>query len=147
MLWSIRYRLLCWLLRLLVPCGLDELDLENAVLRHQLKVLRRGGRRVLFTTADRAFLAAAARVPCRELVGPDTLARRAPWPADRRTQKRRRTRPISRRRTRRRCRCGAAGDECEHLTRVRVLGDDYRTAMKREQTLALGEHPIDGPGP
>src|SRR6266540_5419189 len=47
MLWSIRYRLLYWLLRLLVRCGLDELDLETVVLHHQLKVLRRGGRRVL----------------------------------------------------------------------------------------------------
>jgi hypothetical protein len=79
-LWSIRYRLLCWLLRLLVRCGLDELDLETVVLRHQLKVLRRGGRRVLFTTADRAFLAAAARALSRHrwksfLVGPDTLRR------------------------------------------------------------------------
>jgi hypothetical protein len=43
-LWSIRYRLLCWLLRLLVRYGLDELDLETVVLHHQLKVLRRGGR-------------------------------------------------------------------------------------------------------
>jgi putative transposase len=80
MLWSIRYRLLCWLLRVLVRCGLDELDLETVVLHHQLKVLRRGGRRVLFTTADRAFLAAAARVLSRHrwksfLVGPDRLAR------------------------------------------------------------------------
>jgi hypothetical protein len=81
MLWSIRYRLLCWLLRLLVRCGLDELDLENAMLRHQLKILRRrGGRRLLFTTADRAFLAAVARVLSPDwrrsfLVGPDTLAR------------------------------------------------------------------------
>jgi hypothetical protein len=66
MLWSIRYGLVCWLLRLLVRCGLDELDLENAVLRHQLKVLRRGGRRVAFTTADRAFLAASARVLSRD---------------------------------------------------------------------------------
>jgi len=79
-LWSIRYRLLCWLLRLLVRCGLDELDLETVVLRHQLKVLRRGGRRVLFTTADRAFLAAAALALSRHrwksfLVGPETLAR------------------------------------------------------------------------
>jgi hypothetical protein len=79
-LWSIRYRLLCWLLRLLVRCGLDELDLETVVLHHQLKVLRRGGRRVLFTTADRAFLAAAALALSRErwrsfLVGPDTLRR------------------------------------------------------------------------
>jgi hypothetical protein len=31
MLWSIRYRLFCGLLSLLVRCGLDELDLENAV--------------------------------------------------------------------------------------------------------------------
>ncbi len=78
--WSIRYRLLRWLLRLLVRCGLNELDLETLVLRHQLKVLRRGGRRVSFTTADRAFLAAAARVLSRDrwksfLVGPDTLMR------------------------------------------------------------------------
>jgi hypothetical protein len=81
MLWSIQYRLLCGLLRLLVRCGLDELDLENAVLRHQLKILRRrGGRRPRFTTGDRAFLAAAARVLSRDrwrsfLVGRDTLAR------------------------------------------------------------------------
>src|SRR6266542_3128217 len=66
MLWSIRYRSVCWLLRLLVRCGLDELDLEKAVLRHQLKVLRRGGGPALFTTADRAFLAASARVLSRD---------------------------------------------------------------------------------
>jgi len=66
MLWSIRYRSVCWLLRLLVRCGLDELDLEKAVLRHQLKVLRHGGGRALFTTADRAFLAASARVLSRD---------------------------------------------------------------------------------
>ena len=80
MLWSIRYRLLCWVLRLLVRCGLDEADLETVVLRHCLKVLRRGGGRVLFATADRALLAAAARVLPRHRrksfrVGPDTLAR------------------------------------------------------------------------
>ncbi len=81
MLWSIRYRLFCGLLRLLVRCGLDELDLENAVLRHQLKILRRRrGRRLLFTTADRAFLTAVARFLSRDrwssfLVGPDTMAR------------------------------------------------------------------------
>jgi hypothetical protein len=50
------------------------------MLRHQLKVLRRGGRRVLFSMADRAFLAAVARVLSRNrwksfLVGPDTLTR------------------------------------------------------------------------
>ena len=71
---------MCWLLRLLVRCGLDELDLEKAVLRHQLKVLRRGLGRAVFTTADRAFLAASARVMSRDrwrsfLVGPDTLVR------------------------------------------------------------------------
>ncbi|HEY3208775.1 MAG TPA: hypothetical protein VGL18_03150 [Actinomycetota bacterium] len=80
MLWSIRYRLLCWLLRLLVRCGLDEVDLETVVLHHQLKVLRRGGRRVPFTTADRAFLAAAALALSGHRlrsfpVGPDTLRR------------------------------------------------------------------------
>src|SRR4051812_24242262 len=62
MLWSFRYRLQCWLLRLLVRFGVDERDLEAAVLRHQLKILRRGGVRPRFTTADRAFLAAAARL-------------------------------------------------------------------------------------
>jgi transposase len=81
MLWSIRYRLLCGLLRLLVRCGVDERDLEAVVLRCQLKILRRhGGRRPRFTTADRAFLAAAARLLSRDrwrsfLVGPDTLLR------------------------------------------------------------------------
>src|SRR6266511_2760941 len=54
MLWSVRYRLLCWLLHLLVRCGLDELELETVVLRHQLKILARGGTRPRFTTADRA---------------------------------------------------------------------------------------------
>ena len=81
MLWSIRYRLLCGLVRLLVRCGVDERDLEAVVLRCQLKILRRqGGKRPLFTTADRAFLAAAARLLSRDrwssfLVGPDTLLR------------------------------------------------------------------------
>jgi hypothetical protein len=44
MLWSFRYRLLCLLLRLLLRCGVEERDLETAVLRHQLKILRREGR-------------------------------------------------------------------------------------------------------
>jgi hypothetical protein len=87
MLWSTRFRLLCWLLHLLVPCGLDEQDLETVVLHHQLKVLRPCGGRVLFTTADRAFLAAAARVVSRHrwksfLVGPDTVARWHGGPAE-----------------------------------------------------------------
>jgi hypothetical protein len=80
MLWSIRYRLLRWLLRLVVRYGLDEIDLENAVLRHQLKILRRGGGRPRWTDADRAFLAAAAQLLSRDrwtsfLVGSDTLMR------------------------------------------------------------------------
>jgi hypothetical protein len=80
MLWSIRYGLLRWLLRLVVRSGLDELDLENAVLRQQLKILRRGGGRPRWTDADRAFLAAAAQLLSRDrwtsfLVGSDTLVR------------------------------------------------------------------------
>ena len=84
MLWSFRYRLLCRVLCLLVRCGVDERDLEAAVLRHQMKVLGRGGTRPRFTTTDRAFLAAAARVLSRDrwrsfLVRPDTLIR---WHGD-----------------------------------------------------------------
>lgn len=60
MLLSLRYRLLRSLLRLLLRFGVDERDLERAVLRHQLKILRRGGTRPRLTDADRAFLAAAA---------------------------------------------------------------------------------------
>jgi putative transposase len=80
MLWYVRYRLMCWLLHLIVRCGLDELDLENAVLCHQLKNLRRGGGRPRLTDADRAFLTAAAQLLSRDrwtsfLVGPDTLMR------------------------------------------------------------------------
>ena len=80
MLWSFRYRLLCLLLRLLLRYGVEERDLETAVLRHQLKILRRGGTRPHFTTADRAFLAAAARLVSRDrwrsfLVLADTLTR------------------------------------------------------------------------
>ncbi len=80
MLMSMRYRLVRSLIRLLLRCGVDEQDLETAVLRHQLKVLRRGGTRPRFTDADRAFLAAAAGFLSRDrwrsfLVGPDTLLR------------------------------------------------------------------------
>jgi len=47
------------------------------VLRHQLAVLRRGGKRPRYTTADRALLAAASRLlpPERFAVGPQTLRR------------------------------------------------------------------------
>ena len=77
---SMLYRLLCALLRLLVRLGVEERDFEIVVLRHQLKILRRGGIRPRFTTADRAFLAAASRLLGRErwtsfLVAPDTLNR------------------------------------------------------------------------
>src|SRR6266540_5828978 len=80
MLMSMRYRLVRSLIRLLLRCGVDERDLETAVLSHQLKVLRRGGTRPRFTDADRAFLAAAAGFLSRDrwrsfLVGPDTLVR------------------------------------------------------------------------
>jgi hypothetical protein len=85
MLLSRRYRLLCGLLRLLVRCGIDERDLEAVVLRRQLKILARGGRRPRFTTADRAFLAAGSPValpgPAKELPGrpghPPPMAPRA----------------------------------------------------------------------
>jgi hypothetical protein len=84
MLPSLRYRLLCGLFRVLVRCGVDERDLEAAVLRHQLKILRRGGKRPRFTRADRAFLAAAAQLLSQDrwrsfLVRPDTLIR---WHGD-----------------------------------------------------------------
>src|SRR6266511_1597518 len=96
MLMSMRYRLVRSLIRLLLRCGVDERDLETAVLRHQLKVLRGGGTRPRFTDADRAFLAAAAGFLSRDrwrsfLVGPDTLlrwhrelSRRRPGPRSRR---------------------------------------------------------------
>ncbi len=42
MLMSMRYRLVRTLIRLLLRCGVDERDLERAVLCHQLKILRRG---------------------------------------------------------------------------------------------------------
>ena len=74
------YPLLCAVLRVLVRCGIEERDLEIVVLRHQLKVLSRGGARPRFTTSDRAFLAAASRMLGPErwtsfLVAPDTLTR------------------------------------------------------------------------
>jgi len=80
MLLSLRYGLLRSLFYLLLRCGVDERDLETAVLRHQLKILRRGGTRPRFTDADRAFLSAAAGLLSRDcwksfVVGPDTLVR------------------------------------------------------------------------
>jgi hypothetical protein len=73
------YRLLCGLVRLLARGG-GERELEIVVLRHQLAILRRGGKRPQYTIADRAFLAAASRLlpPARWscfAVGPQTLCR------------------------------------------------------------------------
>src|ERR671931_687103 len=58
---SLLYRLLRAVLRVLVRRG-GERELEILVLRHQLAILRRGGKRPNYTTADRALLAAASRL-------------------------------------------------------------------------------------
>ena len=57
-----------------------EAELEIAVLRHQLAVLRRQVKRPVYRTSDRVFLAAASRLLPREawrsfLVRPETLLR------------------------------------------------------------------------
>jgi hypothetical protein len=74
------YRVLCGLIRLLVRVGVDDRELEIAVLRHQLRILSRQGKRPRYNTADRALLAAASRFLPRERwsafpVVPDTLNR------------------------------------------------------------------------
>src|SRR6266508_889110 len=74
------YRVLCGLLSLLVRMGVDYRELEIAVLRHQLRILGRRGKRPRYRTGDRAVLAAASRFLPRERwsafsVGPDTLTR------------------------------------------------------------------------
>ncbi|MGH9194191.1 MAG: hypothetical protein ACRD1T_00445 [Acidimicrobiia bacterium] len=74
------YRLSCGLLRLLVRAGVDERELEVAVLRHQLRILHRRGKRARYGAADRAFLAAVSRFLPRERwsafpVVPETLKR------------------------------------------------------------------------
>ena len=53
------YRLLCRLMRVLAGGGRQR-ELEILVLRHQLAILRRSGKRPQYTTADRAVLAAAS---------------------------------------------------------------------------------------
>jgi hypothetical protein len=73
------YRLLCGAVRLLARGG-GERELELVVLRHQLVILRRGGKRPQYTTADRALLAAASRLLPPErwscfTVAPQTLRR------------------------------------------------------------------------
>ena len=79
MLTCLLYRLLWGIVHLLARCG-GERELEIVVLRHQLAILRRGGRRPQYTLADRALLAAASRLlpPERWLcfaVSPQTLRR------------------------------------------------------------------------
>ena len=82
MVMSILYALFRCLLGLLWPstrCG-RATEIELAVLRHQVKVLRRQVGRPRFRPLDRAFLAAAARVLPRErwasiLVTPQTVLR------------------------------------------------------------------------
>ena len=72
-------RFLCVLVRFLARGG-GERELEIVVLRHQLAILRRGGKRPRYTTADRALLAAASRLLPQErwscfAVSPPTLRR------------------------------------------------------------------------
>jgi putative transposase len=60
--------------------SVSQLQLENAVLRHQVKVLRRTVRRPELRNPDRAFLAAASRALSRDrwasfMVTPQTLLR------------------------------------------------------------------------
>ena len=92
-------RLLCWLVRVLVRGG-REREIEIIVLRHQLKILRRGGRRPRYTSTDRALLAAASRLLPSErwscfAVSPQTLRRwhRLLLRGDRRRRSRRLGRP------------------------------------------------------
>jgi Homeodomain-like domain len=73
------YRFLCGFVGLLARRG-GERELEIVVLRHQVAILRRGGRRPQYTTADRALLAAASRLLVPErwscfAVRPQTLRR------------------------------------------------------------------------
>jgi hypothetical protein len=73
------YRLLCGFVRLLARRG-GERELEIVVLRHQVAILRRGGRRPQYTAADRALLAAVSRLLPPErwscfAVSPQTLRR------------------------------------------------------------------------
>src|SRR3989442_7902966 len=82
MVMSIIYALFRFLLGLLSPSANrgQGAEIEVAVLRHQVRVLRRQVGRPRFRPFDRAFLAAAARVLPRErwdsfLVTPQTLLR------------------------------------------------------------------------
>src|ERR1700674_2296631 len=52
---------MCGVVRLLARGG-GERELEIVVLRHQLAILRRGGKQPRYTSVDRALLAAASRL-------------------------------------------------------------------------------------
>jgi transposase len=93
------YRLLCCLVGVLARGG-GERELEIVVLRHQLAILRRGGKRPQYTTVDQALLAAVSRLlpPERSscfAVSPQTLRRwhRALLEGGRRRRRRRPGRP------------------------------------------------------
>jgi hypothetical protein len=93
------YRLLCGFFRLLARYG-GERELEIVVLRHQVAILRRGGRRPQYRAADRALLAAVSRLLPPErwecfAVSPQTLRRwhRALLQGNRRRRRRRLGRP------------------------------------------------------
>ncbi len=77
---SILYLLVNPLLRLVQRSGATATELENAVLRHQLDVLRRPISGPRYRSSDQAFLAAASRLLLKDrwpafLVTPQTLLR------------------------------------------------------------------------
>ncbi len=82
MAFSILYLVMQRLLSLVAGSASDDVskDVEIAVLRHQLRVLRRQASRPQLRPTDRAFLAASARLLPRDrwasfLVTPQTLLR------------------------------------------------------------------------
>jgi hypothetical protein len=96
---ALQYRLFCRLVGLLARAG-GERSFEIVVLRHQLAILSRGGKRPQYSRADRALLAAASRLLSPErwsrfVVSPQTLRRwhRALLLGDRRRRRRRLGRP------------------------------------------------------
>jgi hypothetical protein len=93
------YRLLCGFVGVLARCGAER-ELEIVVLRHQVAIFGRGGRRPQYTPADRALLAAVSRLLPTEpwscfAVSPQTLRRwhRALREGNRRRRGRRPGRP------------------------------------------------------
>ncbi len=80
MLWLVTYALIWRLLRVLLGGDVRSLEVENAVLRHQLAVMRRTTKRPRLRRRDRLLLAAASRLLPRErwslfLASPQTLLR------------------------------------------------------------------------